>query len=83
MHLHYFILDEPSLDVTSELKKQNYTYLTMFKKAEAFFTSLGWPTLPSSFWKKSMFVQPKDRNVMCHASAWDFSVITNGSKDVR
>ncbi|XP_065643822.1 angiotensin-converting enzyme isoform X2 [Hydra vulgaris] len=75
--------DEPSLDVTAELKKQNYDYLKMFKKAEEFFTSIGWPSLPPSFWKKSMFVRPNDRNVTCHASAWDFSVVIDGSQDVR
>ena len=54
----------------------------MFKVAEDFFESLGWGKLPASFWKKSMFEKPKDRSVVCHASAWDFYV-ENPYKDVR
>jgi peptidyl-dipeptidase A len=41
------------------------------KKAEDFYTSIGFPKLPDSFWQKSMLVQPRDRDVVCHASAWD------------
>lgn len=80
--LKFVIIDEPALDVTPILQK-NYTVDQMFKTAEDFFVSIGWPKLPHSFWKKSLFVEPKDRNVTCHASAWDLSVIRNGSKDVR
>ena len=65
------------------LKKKNYDAVKMFKKAEEFFVSIGWPALPKTFWNHSMLVQPPDRNVRCHASAWDFGVEREGSPDVR
>jgi peptidyl-dipeptidase A len=46
----------------------------MTKVAEEFYTSLGFPTLPESFWEKSLLVQPRDRDVVCHASAWDMNL---------
>lgn len=60
-----------SLDVTAALKKQGYDELKMTQTAEAFFTSLGLPALPDSFYTNSMIKKPRDRNVVCHASAWD------------
>ena len=60
-----------SLDVTASLKDQGYDELQMTKTAEGFFTSLGLPSLPESFYKNSMIKKPRDRNVVCHASAWD------------
>ncbi|XP_013379232.1 angiotensin-converting enzyme [Lingula anatina] len=63
----------PSVDVTSALKKQNYTVQKMFKTAEAFFCSLGMDNMTKEFWEKSMVVKPTDgREVQCHASAEDF-----------
>lgn len=44
----------------------------MFKTAEEFFTSLGLKPMPQTFWNKSMIVKPEGRDVICHASAWDF-----------
>ena len=29
--------------------------------------------LPETFWERSLFTKPKDREVVCHASAWDVS----------
>ena len=43
----------------------------MVKYGEGFFKSLGFDPLPDTFWKRSLFVKPKDREVVCHASAWD------------
>jgi peptidyl-dipeptidase A len=43
----------------------------MVKYGEGFFKSLGFDALPDTFWKRSLFVKPKDREVVCHASAWD------------
>ncbi|HVS30246.1 MAG TPA: M2 family metallopeptidase [Thermoanaerobaculia bacterium] len=43
----------------------------MVKIAERFFTSLGFDPLPATFWERSLFKQPRDRDVVCHASAWD------------
>ena len=42
----------------------------MTRLAESFYTGLGMPALPASFYTDSQLVQPRDRDVMCHASAW-------------
>lgn len=60
-----------SLDITESLKAQNYTPVKMTETAENFFTSLGLPELPENFWKHSLLEKPRDRDVVCHASAWD------------
>jgi peptidyl-dipeptidase A len=60
-----------SLDVTASLEKQKYDEVKMVKLGESFFTSMGLPNLPETFWQRSMFSKPKDREVVCHASAWD------------
>ncbi|ACJ29127.1 Peptidyl-dipeptidase A [Shewanella piezotolerans WP3] len=62
---------DPGYDVTELLAKHNYDEIKMVKQAESFFTSLGFEELPDTFWDRSLFVQPKDRDVVCHASAWD------------
>ncbi|MEO3735627.1 M2 family metallopeptidase [Shewanella baltica] len=62
---------DPGYDVTELLAKNGYDEHKMVKQAEGFFTSLGFAPLPESFWARSLFVQPKDRDVVCHASAWD------------
>ncbi|MGI2165576.1 M2 family metallopeptidase [Shewanella oncorhynchi] len=62
---------DPGYDVTELLAKKGYDEHKMVKQAEGFFTSLGFAPLPESFWARSLFVQPKDRDVVCHASAWD------------
>lgn len=46
----------------------------MVESAESFYTSMGIRKLPESFWKKSMFTRPRDRDVVCHASAWDMDM---------
>ncbi|PTL80836.1 M2 family metallopeptidase [Vitiosangium sp. GDMCC 1.1324] len=62
---------QPSLDVDAELTKQKYDAIRMVKTGEAFFTSLGLKSLPQTFWERSQFTKPRDREVVCHASAWD------------
>ncbi|MEW5850197.1 MAG: M2 family metallopeptidase [Myxococcota bacterium] len=62
-----------SLDVTKALQQKGYDELKMVKLGESFFTSLGLDPLPASFWERSMFKKPRDREVVCHASAWDVS----------
>ena len=62
---------QPSLDVTAALKEKKFTPLRLTRFAEQFFTSLGFEPLPKSFWKRSLFMKPNDREVVCHASAWD------------
>jgi len=51
----------------------------MTERAQEFYTSLGMPKLPESYWSKTQFIKPMDRDVVCHASAWDM----NMSGDVR
>jgi len=53
------------------LKTQKWDPLRMTHSAESFYTSLGFPQLPKTFWQRSMFARPRDREVVCHASAWD------------
>ena len=43
----------------------------MVHYGEDFFKSLGFAPLPKTFWERSQFVHPRDREVVCHASAWD------------
>ncbi|MEL4254390.1 M2 family metallopeptidase [Shewanella xiamenensis] len=62
---------DPGYDVTELLEQKGYDEQKMVKQAESFFTSLGFAPLPESFWSRSLFLQPKDRDVVCHASAWD------------
>lgn len=64
--------DVEDIDITSEMVKQNYTALKMFKTAEDFFVSINLTAMPESFWEKSILVKPTDRELVCHASAWDF-----------
>lgn len=59
------------IDVTEALAKHNYDEVKMVKQAESFFSSLGFAPLPDTFWERSQFSKPSDRNVVCHASAWN------------
>jgi peptidyl-dipeptidase A len=59
------------IDVTKQLVAKKYDAIKMVKSGEQFFTSLGMAPLPKTFWERSLFVKPKDRDVECHASAWD------------
>jgi len=63
--------DKNGVDVTELLKKKNLDAKGMVKYGEGFFTSLGFEKLPPTFWERSLFVKPADRDVVCHASAWD------------
>ena len=59
-------------DLTKILEtRKNLDEVGMVKIGERFFTSLGFEPLPKSFWDRSLFKQPRDRDVVCHASAWD------------
>jgi len=58
-------------DLTAILKERGFDALTMVEAGEAFFSSLGFEELPQTFWERSLFVKPQDRDVVCHASAWD------------
>jgi len=68
-----------SVDVTEQMKAQGYTPRKMFETSDEFFTSLGLIPMPAAFWEDSVIEKPNDREMVCHASAWDFC---NG-KDFR
>ncbi len=70
---------EASLDVTAGIKKKKLDSKGMVKVGEDFFVSLGMTKLPDTFWERSLFDKPKDREVVCHASAWDLTF----NNDVR
>lgn len=66
-------------DLTQILKARNTDPKQMVRYGESFFTSLGFEPLPQTFWERSLFSKPSDREVVCHASAWDIDY----EKDVR
>ena len=57
-------------DLTQQLERNGVDELEMVRFAEQFFSSLGFEALPETFWERSLFIQPDDRDVVCHASAW-------------
>jgi peptidyl-dipeptidase A len=62
---------EPAYDLTKLLEAKKVDAKKLVGYGEGFFKSLGFPPLPATFWERSQFVKPKDREVVCHASAWD------------
>ena len=66
-------------DLTEELVEKGYDPIKMVETGEEFFMSLGFEPLPDTFWERSMIVRPDDREVVCHASAWDL----DDEEDVR
>jgi len=69
----------PTYDLTKILVEKKTDAKQMARYGEAFFTSLGFEPLPQTFWERSLFTKPQDRDVVCHASAWDI----DSQKDVR
>mgnify|MGYP001811889540 FL=1 len=67
------------LDVDTTLKTKNYSPQEMVRSAENFYVSLGMSRLPDTFWERSQFTKPRDRDVVCHASAWGL----DGGNDLR
>ncbi|HET9268849.1 MAG TPA: M2 family metallopeptidase [Vicinamibacterales bacterium] len=65
--------------LTEILKRRKTTAVEMVRIGERFYTSLGLAPLPKTFWERSLFVKPADRDVVCHASAWDVDY----AEDVR
>ena len=57
-------------DLTAILQGEGFDAVGLVKTGEAFFSSLGFEELPATFWERSLFVKPADRDVVCHASAW-------------
>ena len=66
-------------DVTELLTAKNYDPVKMVKAGEGFYSSLGFAPLPQTFWERSQIVKPRDREVVCHASAWDL----DNKNDIR
>jgi peptidyl-dipeptidase A len=71
----YELLDSPkpaqSYDLTKILQQRKTDARGMVKYGENFFSSIGFASLPATFWERSLFTKPADRDVICHASAWD------------
>jgi peptidyl-dipeptidase A len=65
---------QSSLDVGKTLEAKKVSPVDMVKMGERFFTSLGLDPLPKTFWERSMLTKPRDRDVVCHASAWDVAM---------
>jgi peptidyl-dipeptidase A len=63
--------------LTDILKQRHTTALDMVRTGEHFYTSLGFAPLPKTFWERSLFVRPRDRDVVCHASAWDIDLVSD------
>ena len=63
--------EEMGYDLTKLLVAKKVDPKQLVGYGEGFFKSLGFAPLPASFWERSQFVKPKDRDVVCHASAWD------------
>ena len=60
-----------SYDLDALLVQKKFDAIKLVKTGENFYTSLGLPSLPETFWKRSLLVRPRDREVVCHASAWN------------
>ncbi|MAC87828.1 M2 family metallopeptidase [Maricaulis sp.] len=65
----------PAYDLTQLLVDADYDQIRMVETAETFFTSLGMEELPDTFWERSLITQPRDRQVACHASAWNLDSV--------
>jgi len=63
---------KPAIDPSPKMKEQNYTVRKMYQTADDFYASLGLLRVPDSFWTLSMLKKPENREVICHATAWDF-----------
>jgi len=70
---------DAGFSLTEILKSRKLSALDMVRAGERFYTSIGFAPLPKTFWQRSLFVRPKDRDVVCHASAWDVDYL----EDVR
>ena len=79
----YPLVAPPAADagysLTEILKRRKTDAHEMVRIGERFYTSLGFEPLPTTFWDRSLFVRPRDRDVVCHASAWNI----DAEADVR
>ncbi|MGB6231376.1 MAG: M2 family metallopeptidase [Litorimonas sp.] len=67
------------VDVTQLLEDNDYDAMRMVRTADDFFVSMGFDPMPDTFWERSLITKPRDRDVQCHASAWNLDDI----EDVR
>ena len=72
-------MGDAGFDLTELLQQEGVDALEMVRYGERFFTSLGFEELPDTFWERSLFTKPADREVVCHASAWDIDQV----EDIR
>ena len=70
---------DPGYDLTARLRAADSDAVGMVRTGERFFSSLGFEPLPETFWERALFVKPADREVVCHASAWNL----DGVDDLR
>src|SRR6478735_863238 len=70
---------DAGFSLTDFRKHKPVSPLDMVRIGERFYTSLGFAPLPPTFWSRSLFVRPRDRDVVCHATAWDI----DAAADVR
>ena len=63
--------DSRGYDLTALLQARNLDAKGMVGYGENFYKSLGFAPLPETFWRRSLLTKPRDRDVVCHASAWD------------
>ena len=66
-----------SINVTQIIEDKNIDEKEMVEYAEDFFLSMGFESLPETFWERSLFMKPADRSVVCHASAWNLDPANN------
>ncbi|MDJ0655417.1 MAG: M2 family metallopeptidase [Xanthomonadales bacterium] len=66
---------DPGYDLTERIVASGMTEIDMVLSAEGFFTSMGFDPLPDGFWRRSLFTKPRDRDVVCHASAWNLDQV--------
>jgi peptidyl-dipeptidase A len=68
---------DPGYSLTTILREKEVTPIEMVQMGERFYTSIGFAPLPQTFWERSLFVKPRDRDVVCHASAWNVDLVND------
>ena len=71
--------EQSAIDLTAIINERNLDEIEMVEIAGNFFLSLGFDELSDTFWDRSLFVKPQDRDVVCHASAWNL----DSNEDLR
>ena len=77
--IHIIDLKRTQACLERALKAKRVDERQLVRYGESFFVSLGLDRLPATFWERSMFQKPRDRDVVCHPSAWDVDY----DKDLR